>query len=165
VKHFVLVAFLMLWLTGCGKVGDPRPPAIRIPARIADLKAMQNQNEVTLTWTNPSKYVDGSTARDLTSVRIFRNGGRIDTVTLSGGGKPQSVVLNISGAFGATQVYTLEVETKRGKVSADSNEASIAIVAYPGFVLNLKGVMDQGRIRLDWPLVFWMYQCESGLAG
>src|SRR6185295_504712 len=65
----------MIWLvTGCGKVGDPHVPTVRTPAMIVDLKAVQNQDRITLYWTNPSKYTDGSNATDLMSVRILQAG-------------------------------------------------------------------------------------------
>jgi hypothetical protein len=151
VKHSVLVLFLVACcFAGCGKVGDPRPPAIRIPVKIGDLKATQSQYDVVLSWTNPSKYVDGSTATDLVDIRILRDGSRIATVKVSAPGKPQTTTLDVHGAAGTAPVYTLEVATLRGKVSDASNPAHIAIVDVPGAILNLKGAMDQHRIRLDW---------------
>jgi hypothetical protein len=151
VRHPVPVAFLIVLLAaGCGKVGDPRPPSIRIPAPIADLKAAQNEYEVTLTWTNPQKYVDGSMATDLTNVQILLNGNSVESVPVTAAGKPQSHPLNVRGALGTKSIYTVVVETKRGKPSAKSNEASIEVLDVPGPVLNLSGFMDQHRIWLNW---------------
>jgi fibronectin type 3 domain-containing protein len=121
-----------------------------VPATILDLKASQNQADVVLTWTNPSRYIDGSNATDLTKVHIFQDGNMIATVDASGPGKQQSHSMKISGAFGTTPVYTIKLETQRGKTSGASNEFSIPLVDVPGVVSNLGGRMDQHRIRLDW---------------
>ena len=150
-KHPVpVVLFIALLASGCGKVGDPRPPKIRRPAAILDLKATQDKTNVVLTWTNPQRYVDGSNATDLLTVRILQNGTLLTTVPVSGPGKPQTYSIDTRGALGTTPVYTLEVVTERGKKSAVSTEARIAVMELPGIVSNLKGGMDQHRIRLEW---------------
>jgi fibronectin type 3 domain-containing protein len=113
-----------------------------------DLKASQNQTEVILAWTNPQKYVDGSNATDLMNVHILQNGKSVVSIPVLGPGMQQTHTLN--AASGTNPVFTLEVETQRGKMSAVSNEARVSVVDVPGVVLNLKGVMDQHRIRLDW---------------
>ena len=150
-KHPVPVAILILLLaSGCGKVGDPRPPKIRVPAPIMDLKVTQSETNVVLTWTNPQKYIDGSNATDLTTVQILRDGKPVASPPVSGPGKPQSHSLNVSDAFGTTPSYTVVVQTERGKPSGVSNEAHIEVVDVPGVVSNLKGSMDQHRIHLEW---------------
>jgi fibronectin type 3 domain-containing protein len=83
-------------------------------------------------------------------VHIFRDGKPMETIPVSGPGKQQTYILPASGASGTTPLFTLEVETQRGKKSMVSKEVGIAVVDVPGVVLNLKGVMDQHRILLEW---------------
>jgi len=150
VKHPVPAALLVILLIcGCGKVGDPRPPKVRTPAAVSDLNVSQNENTIVLTWTNPQKYVDGSNATDLMDVRILRDGKLMETVPVSGPGKLQTYTLPVAGAAGTTPMFTLEVTTHRGKASV-SNEVRTRVVDVPGAVLNLSGVMDQHRVRLNW---------------
>jgi hypothetical protein len=52
--------------------------------------------------------------------------------------------LNVDRSFSVT------AETATGKLSQVSNIVSIAPVAVPGKVLNLRGVVDQRRITLSW---------------
>jgi fibronectin type 3 domain-containing protein len=110
----------------------------------------QNEANIVLSWTNPQKYADGSNATDLASVHIFQDGKPIATVPVSIPGKEQTYPLNVSDKLGTTPVFTVEIETQRGKTSAVSKEARIPIVDVPGAVMNLEGVMDLHRIRLDW---------------
>jgi len=74
----------------------------------------------------------------------------METVPVSGPGKPQTYTLPVAGATGTTPLFTLEVTTQRGKTSSVSNEVRTPVVDVPGIVLNLSGVMDQHRIRLNW---------------
>jgi hypothetical protein len=151
VKHSVPVAlFILLLFCGCGKVGDPRPPKIRKPAPVTDLRVSQDQTSIVLSWTNPQKYIDGSNATDLTNVRIYQDGKLIATVPVSGPGKEQTYSPQGGTLPGTTPVFAVEVATQRGKSSDVSKETRFEVVDVPGAVLNLKGVMDQHRIRLDW---------------
>ena len=149
-KHPVPAALLIILLIcGCGKVGDPRPPKVRTPAAVTDLRVSQNQTDIVLAWTNPQKYVDGSNATDLMDVVIRQDGKVLEKVPVSGPGKQQAYTIP-NAAAGTTPLFTLEVETQRGKASAASKGTGIAVVEVPGVVLNLRGIMDQHRIRLDW---------------
>ena len=150
-KHTVPAALLVILLVcGCGKVGDPRPPKMRTPAAVSDLRVSQSETNIVLTWTNPQKYVDGSNATDLKDVHILRDGKPIEMVSVSGPGKPQTYMLPVGGSVGTTPSFSLEVTTQRGKTSSVSNEVRTSVVDVPGVVLNLSGVMDQHQIRLDW---------------
>src|SRR5439155_12608780 len=65
---------LLLAVAACGKVGDPKPPFIRIPEAVKDLTVTQTGYNLILTWTNPPRYVDGSAATNLARVRIQSDG-------------------------------------------------------------------------------------------
>jgi len=45
------------------------------------------------------------------------------------------------------------------------NKAGLDIAPERDGELAAKAISMMRRIRLDWPAVLWMYQCESGLAG
>ena len=71
----VLVALALmpvLFLSGCGKKGDPRAPELATPRVIENLRAASVANGVALTWSRPTEYVDGSALKDLVGFAIFR---------------------------------------------------------------------------------------------
>jgi hypothetical protein len=131
---------------GCGKVGDPLPPFIRIPEAVKDLAVTQSGRSFVLTWTNPARNIDGSAATDLGRVRIRNNDSVIATVDVNAAGQPQSYSQPAAGQPN----FTVQVETTRGKLSDLSNAASIASVEVPGNVTKLRHVVDQRRITLEW---------------
>lgn len=141
---------LLLLLTGCGKVGEPLPPFIRIPEAVKDLAVRQNGNDLVLTWTNPAKYVDGSLATDLARIQIRSNDSIVTTLNVTAAAQPQTLVLPVGPSPGGPRSFTAVAETARGKVSPVSNTVSISPVTVPGRVLNLRAVVDQRRIRLSW---------------
>ena len=71
----VLVALALmpvLFLSGCGKKGDPRAPELATPRVIENLRATSVPNGVALTWRRPTQYVDGRELKDLMGFVIFR---------------------------------------------------------------------------------------------
>lgn len=150
VSPLVLPLTLVL-AAACGKVGDPKPPIIRIPQPVADLSASQTGYRVILSWTNPAKYVDDNAATDLGMVHILRNGVEISVVSATGAGQPQSFELDVAGEVGATSTFSLRLEVPRVRgVSPISNTASIQVVDVPGSPRNLVSVVDGFRILLEW---------------
>jgi len=147
-RHAVLVLFLLL--VGCGKVGDPLPPFIRVPEPVSDLAARQNGQNLVLTWTNPAKNIDGSAADDLARVQIFSNNAVIGTVNVNAPGRAQSYQIPLGSAPGPERSFSVQLETSRGKLSRISNSASVTPVEVPGRVIALRALVDQRRITLQW---------------
>lgn len=55
----VAVLAILLSLVGCGYVGDPLPPAARIPAPVLDLAAVQKGADVEISFTLPEQTTEG----------------------------------------------------------------------------------------------------------
>ena len=69
----LLILLLMLCASAaCGKKGDPRAPELATPKVITNLAARLGPNGITLTWSRPTEYVDGTALKDLASFVIFR---------------------------------------------------------------------------------------------
>ena len=140
---------LFLLLVGCGKVGAPLPPFIRIPEPINDLAVRQSGNSLFLTWTNPAKNIDGSMATDLAAVQVRSADSIVAAVSVNAAGQTQSYEIPL-GPLENQRTFTAQVETARGKVSGISNAASIIPVEAPGPLTGLRGVADQRKITLQW---------------
>src|SRR5262245_24271514 len=123
---------LVLILMGCGKVGAPLPPFIRIPEPVTDLVVRQDGNNLILTWTNPATYVDGSEATDLSQTQIRTNDVVLMEVDATGAGKMQTVAIPVGADVGTSRSFAVTSKTSRGRLSQISNTVSISPVAVPG---------------------------------
>ena len=144
------VVFVLVLAAGCGKVGDPKPPIVRTPQWVGDLKVAQNGYNVTLTWTNPTHYVDGNPATDLSEVRILRNGVVVTTAPAKGPGQIQTAQIDVRNSLNADLSFAVQVGTQRERASATSGAVTIRPVDVPGVPGQLSGVFDQLRVILDW---------------
>ena len=70
--RLVMLAFLGLLVSGCGRKGPLIPPEALVPAAIDDLRVVQKGEQFQVSWTGPVKEEGGSPLRDLAAFRIFR---------------------------------------------------------------------------------------------
>ena len=141
---------LALLIVGCGKEAPPLPPFIRIPEAVKDLSVTQHGHSLVLTWTNPARNIDGSAATNLAHVEIRSEDKPITTVNVAAPGKPQSDSVPLDTALDRRRTFTLVVDTSQGKRSRPSNVAAITPVEVPGPISQLRAVVDQRRIELEW---------------
>ena len=141
----------LLMLAACGKVGDPRPPIIRITTRVDNLSANQSGYKAFLSWTNPAKYVDGNPATDTGVVHVFSNGAEIATVPAAAAGQPQSFPVDVAVDVGRELTFTIQhVLSRASKPSPVSNAVPIRPVDVPGQPGEIIPTVDQDKIFLVW---------------
>ena len=145
-----LLILLLILLTACGKVGDPLPPFIRTPEAVKDLNVTQNGYDLVLNWTNPPRYIDGSSATNLSRVLIRSNEAPLAAVKIEAAGQPQSYSTPVGPVVAGERTFSLVVETTQGKLSQVSNTASVTPVDVPGRITGLSAHPDQRRIFLTW---------------
>jgi len=81
------VVFLALIVAGCGRKAAPRPPEDVAPAAITDLSATDTPEGITLSWSRPKAYIDGSRMNDLGGFIIERAAGSDAAATFATLGK------------------------------------------------------------------------------
>jgi len=149
VRVATLAALLML--AACGKVGDPRPPVIRITTQIDNLFVAQDGYRASLSWTNPSRYIDGNPATDTGIVHVFRNDNEIATVPATTAGQPQSFSVDVTKDVGRDLRFRVQLVIPRAsKPSPVSNAASLRPVDVPGKPGDIVATVDQEKIILVW---------------
>jgi hypothetical protein len=71
-RRVIIVLMMLCGSFGCGKKGDLRAPELATPKVITNLAARSGPSGITLTWSRPTEYVDGTALKDLASFVIFR---------------------------------------------------------------------------------------------
>lgn len=143
----IMIALVMF---GCGKVGDPLPPLIRIPEAVKDFSVEQRGYELHFSWTNSERNIDQSRSDDLERVVLSLGTEEVAFVPGSVAGEQGHLIYDVYEMVGSHLDFKLYSYTSKGRVSAASNTASITVVDVPGPILSLTGVVDQNRVRLLW---------------
>ncbi|MCX6590806.1 MAG: hypothetical protein NTZ56_04710 [Acidobacteria bacterium] len=109
---------LMLLLSGCAYIGEPLPPALKIPQAIADLRAVQRGPNIYVDFTPPALTTDGLTIATPGPLEIQINGST-----------PAEKVIPVGPWVG--QRIELRARTKgaSGRLSDWSNTVTLEIVA------------------------------------
>ena len=146
----VLTIGIVLATLGCGKVGDPLPPFVKIPEAVQDLSLVQRGYDLHFGWTNPTRNVDQSRSDDLAEAVLSRGGEVVASVSATEAGVRQHLTLDGRDMVGSSPEFTLRFETSRGRMSALSNLVSIAVIDVAGPSVALDALVDQGVVILGW---------------
>jgi hypothetical protein len=162
-------------LAGCGKVGPPVAPELRLPAPVTDLTGVVVADGIELAWTNPSRRVDGTRLDRLAVARVFRaedaGGGdprpallargrivgyrevatvALDTPEQAAQGDRTSVVDREALALGQRYTYVVVTEDAQGRVSPPSMRQSLTFLAAPEPPRDLAADPGEAEVRLGW---------------
>lgn len=70
--YFLLFSFLVLFFAFCGHKGPLLPPLIIFPQGVENFEVSQRGDFITLTWTNPTTYSDGSLLSEIKEIEIWK---------------------------------------------------------------------------------------------
>ena len=167
----------LLFLTGCGNVGDPLPPLIQIPEAVSDLQAVQLGKSARLSWTLPKLNTDGSAATTLSMIEIYRiassSAGPVVLAPTQFGESAEVwrripkddfakfqegeklVVTDTFAEFPSLPVreqfhYAIRAVNHKKQDAGLSNFASVQVLAVPRPPENLRPTLAERSIALSW---------------
>ena len=167
-----LVIALGVLLSGCAQTGPPLPPSLELPKPPSDLRAGRKGNQVTLTWTEPTRTTDRQSVRYLGPTRICRSGeaemkecgnpiGQLPTPPRSsqqsGNMQPQLQVFVDRLPAAASQqnptgdiTYAVEVLNRDGRSAGLSNRVQVAAVPTLSPPSDFHAELGAGGVEFTW---------------
>jgi hypothetical protein len=146
----VSLAVCTCFVCGCGYIGDPQPPSLRIPVAVSDLAAVEQGGQILVSFTAPSMTTDGVVLRTLHEIDL-QAGARSIPVTSAKPG-PVHVELPVSDWVGQDLVLRVRTSAVRERYSQWSNAVHMKVL--PPFerpVLKAESVKE--GVRLTWTRV------------
>jgi hypothetical protein len=149
-------------MSGCGYVGDPLPPALRIPGRVTDLQVAQQEDRIAIHFTVPELTTDhlplklgkvellaGPFAQAPFNAEVWAAGAKaLDTSTVKPGAA--SVELTFSGWNGQEVFFRVRVISDRGKDGGWSDITRLRVIAPLRKPDGLKPEATAQGVKLTW---------------
>ncbi len=146
---------------GCGYVGDPLPPALNIPQRIADLHAVEVGDRIEIEFTLPSLTTEGIALKTLGGVDLragktvepfsadaWAEGAKVIEMSSETPGKVKKV-LSAKEWAGKEIVIGVRALNNRGRTSGWSNFVTLTVVE-PLAKPVVKAESDPEGARINW---------------
>ena len=142
-----------LILPGCGYVGPPLPPALDIPSRVTDLRAVERGENIEVAFTLPPLTTEGLALKSVRSVelQVAVTGGpsSLEPVPAAGPG-PLGRVIPAREWVGKDVVLTVRATGPRGKVSDCSAPVALHVETPLARPADLKAANAEQAVRLTW---------------
>jgi hypothetical protein len=159
----LLVLAALLLEAGCGSPGDPLPPSLNIPERIADLRAEQYGDRILVRFTLPELTTDGVALRKLGAVElragpapegdfdIHRWAARAQAVPVEAAAPgPAKAELPARPWVGREIILGVRTAGPKGRFSEWSNLAVLPVVEPPAPPAGLQAEAAPEGVRLRW---------------
>ena len=162
--RLVPLALAVCLLSGCGYVAGPLPPLANIPARIADLAAVQRGSYLIVQFTVPQLTTEGAAIEPPVSVdlRIGVGPNPWDESAWSAGARPileprklppgAAAHYEVPAApwTGRNIVIAARTVGGNGKAAGWSNTANLSVIAPPERPAGLAAVATHQGLHLTW---------------
>jgi hypothetical protein len=164
-----LCIFAVAGLTACGVPGIPKPPSLKLPEPVSDLRAVRKGDRVYLTWTAPSRTTDSLAVKHSGATRICRgaSAAMTDCVTPVGEvaavevpkkdqtapkqGYVDTVPATLLGENSSAEVfYAVSVLNENGRSAGLSNVVGVPAVVAPAPPSDFRAEITAGGVVLSW---------------
>ena len=173
---------LCLVLSGCGYVGDPLPPALKIPLPVTDLAVKQVGQNLLVSFTVPAKTMEGLDLEKLGGVDLkvgaspaapfnadsWSNSAKVADLSVKEPGKIEATI-PVKDWANQEVVLGVRVANQKMRVSPWSNFVTLKVVPALDAPPNLRAVASAQGVSLDWtdtakrPGVEWrVYRLGAG---
>ncbi len=142
-----LVAATLL-AAGCGYVGEPQPPALRIPSQIVEFAALEQGDHITLRFTIPQLTTEGLPLRKLGVVEVDGTGDTIRFPVESPGRVERQIPA--LGLVGRELSLAVRVSSAAGRFSEWSHPVTLRVVAPVDTPVELRAEAVPAGVRLSW---------------
>lgn len=177
---FWLLLLLGLLSSGCGVPGDPQPPRPVVPVAVTDLQAQQSGGSVTLTFTLPTRSIDGKPLEQFPDLEFYRTyapaGAPPGPAALPGSpvytvpsplvetylvDRDATAVQRVRfedpvraedlQAHGGEQwVYAVRTRASERRSSELSNVVALRVLPVPAAVSRLQATVTEDGVKLQW---------------
>ena len=154
----------IFWLSGCAYVGAPKPPALEIPTRIADLRAAEYGDQILVQFTIGALTTDGLALTSVKAVELQVAGGGAQQTLRVPAKAPGAVDYEFPANDWVGRQVTLMVRASgpKGKASDWSNPVTLSVGVPLATPDNLKAVSDPKGVRLTWSDTLSSLGSEAG---
>jgi hypothetical protein len=151
-------------LAGCGSVGEPLYPAVKIPVRVTDLSAIERGAQIDVSFTSPSQTTEGLAIKTPGKIdlRIGPNAGpgfdlgkwleSADILELAAPATPGLVLkrIPVEKYVGRDEVIAVRVANEKGRYSDWSNPVPLSVEQPLTTPANLKPEATAQGVQLSW---------------
>ncbi len=152
-----------VFLSGCGYLGDPLPPALKIPQRIRDLRVLQYGNRLIIDFTIPPFTTEGLPVKELGPTELLAGPATepfdarqweagAERIPLPAAAEPGAVRQEIPAAkwAGKEIVFGVRASNAKGRKAAWSNLVSIKVQPPVPTPASVRAEATAGGVKLTW---------------
>jgi hypothetical protein len=165
-------------LAGCGYPGEPLPPALRRPAPVTDLAAVERGSKIMVQFTLPKTTTEGLPIDDVPDIELRAgpapaNGFSLPVweadseraINVSVSGMAVRAEIDATKLYGKTAVIGVRLHGPKGREAGWSNLVALEVVPALVTPTNLEAKDAPGAIRLDWHAAAPEFRIFRRLAG
>lgn len=151
-----------LMLSGCAYVGDPLPPALKVPTPVTDLAAHQVGSELLVSYTVPDLTMEGLKMPEVGNVelRVGPAGAPFSADTWAGNARAIEVPSKAAGKAdvkvgvapfaGQDVVVGVRLANAKGRLSPWSNFVTLRVLAPLAKPSGVRAVATAAGVALEW---------------